>query len=102
MNWSDALIQMQYNLGAPQELSWLVQGITYFVGAFILANAALVLALVLIWITRKVISRIQDRIGPNRLGPFGLFQTIADAMKLLSKEDINPTSADTISYQIAP
>ncbi|MCB0041259.1 MAG: NADH-quinone oxidoreductase subunit H, partial [Caldilinea sp.] len=53
-------------------------------------------------ITRKVISRIQDRIGPNRLGPFGLFQTIADAMKLLSKEDINPTSADTISYQIAP
>ncbi len=102
MNWSDALIQMQYNLGAPQELSWLVQGITYFVGAFILANAALVLALVLIWITRKVISRIQDRIGPNRLGPFGLFQTVADAMKLLSKEDINPTSADTISYQIAP
>jgi len=102
MNWSDALIQMQYNLGAPQELSWLVEGITYFVGAFILANAALVLALVLIWITRKVISRIQDRIGPNRLGPFGLFQTIADAMKLLSKEDINPTSADTISYQIAP
>ncbi len=102
MNWSDALIQMQYNLGAPQELSWLVEGITYFIGAFILANAALVLALLLIWITRKVISRIQDRIGPNRLGPFGLFQTIADAMKLLSKEDINPTSADTISYQIAP
>ena len=52
---------------------------------------SLVLALVLIWITRKVISRIQDRIGPNRLGPFGLFQTIADALKLLSKEDINPT-----------
>jgi len=102
MNWSDALIQMQYNLGAPQELSWLVEGITYFIGAFILANAALVLALLLIWITRKVISRIQDRIGPNRLGPFGLFQTIADAMKLLSKEDINPTSADTLSYQIAP
>lgn len=102
MNWSDALIQMQYNLGAPQELSWLVEGITYFIGAFILANAALVLALLLIWITRKVISRIQDRIGPNRLGPFGLFQTIADAMKLLSKEDINPTAADTLSYQIAP
>ncbi len=102
MNWSDALIQIQYNLGAPQELSWLVEGITYFVGAFILANAALLLALVLIWITRKVVSRIQDRIGPNRLGPFGLFQTVADAMKLLSKEDINPTSADTISYQIAP
>lgn len=102
MNWSDALIQFQYNLGAPQELSWLVEGITYFIGAFILANAALVLALLLIWITRKVISRIQDRIGPNRLGPYGLFQTIADAMKLLSKEDIKPTSADPLAYLIAP
>ena len=102
MNWSDALIQLQYDLGAPQELSWLVEGITYFIGAFILANAALVLALLLIWITRKVISRIQDRIGPNRLGPYGLFQTIADAMKLLSKEDIKPTTADTISYLVAP
>lgn len=102
MNWSDALIQLQYNLGAPQELSWLVEGITYFIGAFVVANAALVLALLLIWITRKVISRIQDRIGPNRLGPFGLFQTVADAMKLLSKEDIKPTSADTLSYLVAP
>lgn len=102
MNWSDALIQLQYDLGAPQELSWLVEGVTYFVGAFILANAALVLALLLIWITRKVISRIQDRIGPNRLGPYGLFQTVADALKLLSKEDIKPKTADTISYVVAP
>lgn len=102
MNWSDALIQLQYDLGAPQELSWLVEGVTYFIGAFVIANAALVLALLLIWITRKVISRIQDRIGPNRLGPYGLFQTVADAMKLLSKEDIKPKSADTLSYFIAP
>lgn len=102
MNWSDALIQLQYDLGAPQELSWLVEGVTYFIGAFVIANAALVLALLLIWITRKVISRIQDRIGPNRLGPYGLFQTVADAMKLLSKEDIKPKSADGLSYFIAP
>jgi NADH-quinone oxidoreductase subunit H len=102
MNWSDALIQFQYNLGAPEELGWLVAGITYFVGALILATASLTLALLLIWITRKVISRIQDRIGPNRLGPYGLFQTVADALKLLSKEDIKPTSADGVSYLIAP
>ncbi|GIV67399.1 NADH-quinone oxidoreductase subunit NuoH [Caldilinea sp.] len=102
MNWSDALIQLQYDLGAPQELSWLVEGVTYFIGAFILANAALILALLLIWITRKVISRIQDRIGPNRIGPYGLFQTVADALKLLSKEDITPASADKISYLLAP
>ena len=102
MNWSDALIQLQYSLGAPAELSWLVEGITYFVGALIMASVALTIALLLIWITRKVISRIQDRIGPNRLGPFGLFQTVADAMKLLSKEDIKPRAADTLSYSIAP
>ncbi|GIK73573.1 MAG: NADH-quinone oxidoreductase subunit H [Chloroflexota bacterium] len=102
MNWSDALIQFQYDLGAPQELSWLIEGITYFIGAFILANAALVLALLLIWITRKVVSRIQDRIGPNRVGRYGLFQTVADAVKLLSKEDITPSTADKVSYLIAP
>jgi NADH-quinone oxidoreductase subunit H len=101
-NWSDVLIELQYSLGVPAELSWLVEGITYFIGAFIIANAALVLALFLIWITRKVLSRIQDRIGPNRLGPYGLFQTVADAMKLLSKEDIKPTAADTPSYLVAP
>jgi NADH-quinone oxidoreductase subunit H len=101
-NWSDALIQFQMSLGAPKELEWLIVGITYFIGAFILANAALVLALVLIWITRKVVSRIQDRIGPNRVGPYGLFQTVADAAKLLSKEDIKPDTADTLAYVISP
>jgi NADH-quinone oxidoreductase subunit H len=102
MNWSDVLIDLQMRLGAPEELRWLVEGITYFLGAFLLVNASLVLALLLIWITRKVVSRIQDRIGPNRQGPFGLFQTIADALKLLSKEDIRPTSADFWAYALAP
>jgi NADH-quinone oxidoreductase subunit H len=102
MNWSDVLIDLQMRLGAPEELRWLVEGITYFLGAFLLVNASLVLALLLIWITRKVVSRIQDRIGPNRQGPFGLFQTIADALKLLSKEDIRPTNADFWAYALAP
>jgi NADH-quinone oxidoreductase subunit H len=102
MNWSDVLIELQMRLGAPEELRWLVEGITYFLGAFLLVNASLVLALLLIWITRKVVSRIQDRIGPNRQGPFGLFQTVADALKLLSKEDIRPTNADFWAYALAP
>ncbi len=97
--WSDALTQLQVNLGAPEGPARLV---SYGVGAFILVNGALVLALLLIWITRKVISRIQDRIGPNRQGPYGLFQTVADALKLLSKEDITPTHADKPSYTLAP
>ena len=56
----------------------------------------------LIWIERKVAARIQDRIGPNRVGPIGLLQTIADMIKLLSKEDITPTAADRVLYNAAP
>jgi len=102
MTWSDALTQLQMNLGAPAELEWLARAIAYFIGAFILVNLGLLLALILIWITRKVVSRIQDRIGPNRVGPFGLFQTVADAVKLLSKEDITPDNADRVAYLLAP
>jgi len=87
------------SLGLPQEVAL---GITFFVGALILASIGPVLALVLIHITRKVISRMQDRLGPNRLGPWGLFQSAADAVKLLSKEDIRPAEADLIAYVLAP
>ena len=97
--WSEWLTQLQVSLGAPEAAARIV---TYSIGAFILVNAGLLTALVLIWITRKVISRIQDRIGPNRLGPYGLFQTVADAMKLMTKEDINPYNADRVSYNLAP
>ena len=102
MSWSEALTQLQLALGAPAEFAWVAEAIAYFIGAFVLVNLSLVLALILIWITRKVVSRIQDRIGPNRVGPFGLFQTIADALKLLSKEDIRPDNADQIVYALAP
>ena len=47
--------------------------------------------LILIWLERKVAGFMQERLGPNRLGPFGLFQTIADTIKLLTKEDIIPS-----------
>ena len=97
--WSDAVTELLTHLGLPE---FLATGIAFGAGAFILANAALILALALIWITRKVISRMQDRIGPNRIGPYGLFQTVADAVKLISKEDIRPTHSDFISYNLAP
>lgn len=97
--WSSALSEALVNLGVPPLLAI---GIVFAVGALILGTVSLTLALLLIWITRKVISRIQDRIGPNRVGPYGLFQTVADALKLMSKEDIRPANADFISYNLAP
>lgn len=57
---------------------------------------------VLIWLERKVIADIQVRIGPNRVGPFGLLQPIADAVKLLLKEDVTPRLVDRQLYLLAP
>jgi len=54
------------------------------------------------WFERRAISRIQVRIGPNRTGPGGLLQPLADALKLFFKEDIAPASADRLLYPIAP
>lgn len=59
-------------------------------------------SLILIWFERKISARVQDRIGPNRVGPFGLLQNIADAIKLVLKEDITPAGADRLVYNLAP
>jgi NADH-quinone oxidoreductase subunit H len=56
----------------------------------------------MVWLERKVAARFQDRIGPNRVGPLGLLQPIADALKLITKEDIVPRSADRVVHLIAP
>ncbi len=68
----------------------------------IIASFGLVLPLFLIWFERRVVARMQDRVGPNRVGPQGLLQTIADALKLMIKEDITPLGADKLVYNIAP
>ena len=70
--------------------------------AAIVATLPLLLAIPLIWIERKVAARIQDRLGPNRVGPAGLIQPIADALKIITKEDIPPAGADKFIYNIAP
>jgi len=67
------------------------------VGAF-----GLLWTLLGIWIERKVAARFQDRVGPNRVGPFGLLQSIADAVKIILKEDIMNRHVDRWPYNIAP
>src|SRR5574339_1126204 len=56
----------------------------------------------LTWYERRVLARIQARIGPNRAGPFGLLQPIADAVKLIFKEELTPGKADRILFFWAP
>jgi len=62
----------------------------------------MILVPVLIWMERRVIAYMQDRVGPNRVGPAGLLQPIADALKLISKEDIIPAGVDKPVYIVAP
>lgn len=85
--------------GAPPWLENLSMGFLYLVGvlAFIFLNA-----LYLIYLERKISAYMQQRIGPNRLGPHGLLQSVADAVKLLGKEDIIPRGADKWVFLIAP
>ncbi len=74
----------------------------YILGGFALATGAMVFTVFLIWLERKLIGRFQDRFGPNRVGPYGIFQTIADMLKIFTKEFITPDGADRIPYNLAP
>src|SRR5215831_9804526 len=56
----------------------------------------------LIYVERKIAAYIQDRIGPNRVGPYGLFQSVADGLKFLFKEEIIPRRVDKFLYILAP
>jgi NADH-quinone oxidoreductase subunit H len=82
--------------------SGLVDFILALLGVVVVATFVLVLDIFLVWVERKVVARFQDRLGPNRLGPFGLIQPIADVIKLLIKEDITPVGADRVVYNLAP
>lgn len=57
---------------------------------------------VLVWLERRLLGFWQGRLGPNRVGPFGLLQPMADALKLMMKEDITPTNVDKTLYYLAP
>tara|TARA_A100001037_G_scaffold294384_1_gene312117 strand:- start:1381 stop:2331 length:951 start_codon:yes stop_codon:yes gene_type:complete len=63
---------------------------------------ALVGALLLVWFERRLLGFWQDRLGPNRLGPFGVFQMFADLIKLLTKDDWTPPFADKVIFTLAP
>ncbi len=72
------------------------------VAAALLATGLLLSTFLLIWGERRLLARIQDRLGPNRVGPFGVLQTVADFAKLVTKEIIIPSGADKVVYALAP
>src|ERR671933_615552 len=70
--------------------------------AFIVMNAVIGMVTYVTLLERKFAARMQSRIGPYRVGPHGLLQPIADALKLMMKEDVVPTAADRPGYNLAP
>ena len=75
---------------------WLV------VGLFIMFSALSIVVMSMIWLERKLLGRLQLRLGPTRTGPMGLLQPVADAVKLILKEDIIPASSEKAIFWVAP
>src|SRR5713226_6612681 len=80
----------------------------FFIGTSLLKIVAMIFVVILFMVSyavyaeRRVSAFIQDRLGPNRVGPAGLLQPIADMFKLLLKEDYTPRSVNTFYYWLAP
>jgi len=81
---------------------WLSYFVAGFVIMFFLINAVLLGAAIFSWMERRLIGKFQNRLGPNRWGPFGLLQPIADLIKLIFKEDLTPGAADKIVFAVVP
>lgn len=71
-------------------------------GIVVLIMGAMLLDIMLVWVERKVVARFQGRLGPNRVGPWGIFQPFPDIIKLIIKEDTTPAGADKVVYNLAP
>ena len=82
---------------SSRDIWWLIIIKTVAVFAFLVLTT-----LMMIWAERRVVARMQQRIGPNRVGPFGLLQSLADGIKLALKEDMIPTAAEKVVYILAP
>ena len=76
--------------------------LTLLIAPFIVLNVVIGLVTYVTLLERKFAARMQSRIGPYRVGPHGLLQPIADALKLMMKEDVVPTAADRRIYNLAP
>ena len=81
---------------------WGTEVVVALVKVIIAVLLAIMPVIAFTWLERKVLARTQDRYGPNVAGPFGLIVAFADAIKILTKEDITPSSADKTVFRLAP
>jgi NADH-quinone oxidoreductase subunit H len=81
---------------------WAAYVLPAVVGIVIVLGFVLTLVIVFIWYERRLLGRFQIRLGPNRLGPEGIFQPLATAVKILLKEDIVPAKGDKVVHWLAP
>src|SRR5918998_3532870 len=96
----DQLIQQGYFGGAPKQV---IYAVAMIVTALIVLSVFVApLAGVTSWLERRVWARMQSRVGPNRVGPQGILQWLADGIKNLLKEDLIPTAADSKLFSLAP
>lgn len=104
--WTDPInwfMQILENLLASWGLNQVLSiFIINFVGVVVYCTMILVFVFFLIWLERKLIARMQDRLGPNRVGPWGILQSIPDAIKIFTKEYITPVGVDKVIYNLAP
>ena len=96
---SDSLCRGMGGAGFPDWLIFVVLGL---LGGFIVVTIGALGVPYIVWLERRLLGRFQHRWGPNRVGKFGLLQPIADAVKLMAKEDITPKLADATVFSLAP
>jgi NADH-quinone oxidoreductase subunit H len=98
-NAISGLVHALRDAGVPNGVLYPIAALLGCLGILAFVGAA---AIIDIWIERRLIGRIQVRRGPNRVGPFGLLQPVADAIKLIQKEALQPKVADGVVYSLPP
>ena len=98
----DSMCRAMGGAGPGGALDWAIFLIMGLAGSLLIVNAAALAVPYVVWIERRLLGRFQNRVGPNRDGPFGLLQPIPDAFKLRTKEDITPREADRFIFAVVP
>ncbi len=98
-NLSRKIEELISDAGGPD---WLIFVVSALLGAVAIVAFIGGVAIINIWVERRVVGRMQSRLGPNRLGPFGLLQPLADAIKLMQKEVLQPATASGMIFTLAP